>query len=107
MPEQMAFMQKQMMDPYHYEDERLDMDLIVPQLGDPADYDEPYAYYSHMPIELTDMFGHDLTPDSKAIPSQPVIDQAQDAKKQQKSKKDQNDDSEYSQFSRYFQNSEL
>lgn len=50
--EQRAYMAHAMSDPYHFEDERLDMDLIVPALGSPDEYTHPYAGYSHQPMDI-------------------------------------------------------
>jgi len=50
--EQRAFMEKEMQKPHHFEDERLGMDLIVPQLGNPDEYDHPYEHYQHGPLSM-------------------------------------------------------
>ena len=92
--EQAEFMRQQMQTPYHYEDERLGMDILVPPVGLPQDYVTPYTYYSHSPLHH-ELHEHDYLHHDPAH-----------SMDHQESKKQTNEDSEYTEFTRYYNNSE-
>ena len=75
-----------MVNPYHYEDEALGMDLLLPA------EDNPYAFYSHSPLHHEHDYLHH--------------DPAHSMDHQESKKDNLKEDNEYTEFTRYYNNSE-